>query len=103
MPISLTFLLKSSLASLVPFEDVFCTGPEQQQPGKGEEAGGCRAAAGHDSEPAGSTRQRQRSRHGAAPLLQLPSEKKSRLGLPRFWDLLLLFTLLPFQHLPTAW
>lgn len=77
MPISLTFLLKSSLVSLVPFEDVFCTGPEQLQPGKGEEEpGGCGAAAGHDSEPAGSTRQRQGSRHGAAPLLQLPSEKK---------------------------
>lgn len=80
MPISLTFLLKSSLVSLVPFEDVFCTGPEQLQPGKGEEEpGGCGAAAGHDSEPAGSTRQRQGSRHGAAPLLQLPSEKKAGL------------------------
>lgn len=44
MPISLTFLLKSLPVSLVPFEDVFCTGPEQLQPGKGEEPRGCTAA-----------------------------------------------------------
>lgn len=35
MPLPLTFFLKSLLMSMDPFEDVFCCGPEQQQPGEG--------------------------------------------------------------------